>query len=130
MKPRRSALPLPRYVLRKPLRNATWAYFFNVPTWARKAGCPVKNEPLGADHDAAVNVPKHILLPAFDAWRSGGDTMHPTPRWREPARSTGCLPSIAPTAASPSSIRRPSGTMRIGFKLVGNYLLKDSTRLG
>jgi hypothetical protein len=40
----RSALPLPRYVLRKPVKSG-WAYFFNVPSWARKAGCPVTNEP-------------------------------------------------------------------------------------
>ena len=46
MKPPRSAQPLPRYVQRKPLKSG-WAYFFNVPTWARKAGCPVKNEALG-----------------------------------------------------------------------------------
>ena len=39
MKPRRSALPLPRYVQRKPLKNS-WGYFFNVPTWARKDELP------------------------------------------------------------------------------------------
>ena len=54
MKVRRSALPLPRYVERKPLKSG-WGYFFNVPTWARKAGCPVKNEALGTDYDAAVD---------------------------------------------------------------------------
>src|SRR5882724_3666980 len=37
MKPGRSALPLPRYVLRKPLRGGAHGYFFNVPVWARKA---------------------------------------------------------------------------------------------
>jgi hypothetical protein len=26
----------------------------NVPTWARKAGCPMNNEALGPDYDAAV----------------------------------------------------------------------------
>jgi len=52
MKTSRSALPLPRYVLRKPTKGG-WAYFFNVPTWARKAGCPVENEPLGTDYAAA-----------------------------------------------------------------------------
>jgi hypothetical protein len=65
MTPPRSALPLPRYVLRKPLKNATWAYFFNVPTWARAAACPVKNEPLGTDYAAAVSRAETILLPAL-----------------------------------------------------------------
>jgi hypothetical protein len=53
MKPRRSAQPLPRYVIRKPMKSG-WGHFFNVPTWARKAGCPVKNEALGTDYDTPV----------------------------------------------------------------------------
>jgi hypothetical protein len=39
MKPPRSALPLPRYTLRKALKGGTWGFFFNVPMWARKTGC-------------------------------------------------------------------------------------------
>jgi hypothetical protein len=35
-----AVLPLPRYVLRKPLKRVS-VYVFNVPLWARKAGCPV-----------------------------------------------------------------------------------------
>lgn len=65
MKPRRSALPLPRYVQRKPLKNG-WGFFFNVPTWARKAGCAIKSEPLGADYEAAVGRAETVLLPALD----------------------------------------------------------------
>jgi hypothetical protein len=70
---KRSTLPLPRYVLRKPLK-ASWAYFFNVPMWARASGCPVRNEPLGADYAAAVERAETVLLPAFDSWRTGGST--------------------------------------------------------
>jgi hypothetical protein len=71
MKPRRTALPLPRYVGRKPLKTG-WGYFFNVPTWARKAGCPIRNEALGTDYNAAVHRAETVLLTAFDSWRSGG----------------------------------------------------------
>ena len=70
MKPPRSALPLPRYVQRKPLKNG-WGYFFNVPTWAR-TGCPIKNEALGVDYLTAVQRAETVLLPAFDSWRTGG----------------------------------------------------------
>ena len=52
-KPPRSALPLPRYVRRKPW-GGRWFYFFDVPTWARKKGCSVENEPLGSDYAEAV----------------------------------------------------------------------------
>ena len=62
---RRSALPLPRYVRRKPLKGG-WGYFFDVPTWARTAGCPIGNEPLGTDYAAAVDRAETILLPLFD----------------------------------------------------------------
>jgi hypothetical protein len=72
MTPRRSALPLPRYVLRMPLKDGSWAYFFNVPSWARQAGCPVRNEALGTDYAAAVERAETILLKQFDSWRDGG----------------------------------------------------------
>lgn len=72
MKRGRSALPLPRYTLRKWIASG-WAYFFNIPSWARTRGCPLQNEPLGADHDRAVQRVERILLPAFDSWRTGGE---------------------------------------------------------
>jgi hypothetical protein len=67
MNPRRSALPLPRYVLRKPLKGG-WGHFFNLPMWARKSGCPIHNEPLGIDYEKAVERAEKMLLPAFDSW--------------------------------------------------------------
>jgi hypothetical protein len=128
MKPPRSARPLPRYVLRKPLRDA-WGYFFNVPTWARKAGCPVKNEPLGRDYDAAVRRAETVLLPAFDSWLSGGASDE--------------LPKIAAVGtldwvfAEYRSDRRftklDPKTKRLhesGMRLVGDQVLKDGRRLG
>jgi hypothetical protein len=72
----RSALPLPRYTLRKPIKNGI-AYFFNVPTWAREAGCTIENEPLGTDYAAAVERAETVLLPAFDSWHTGGASAGP-----------------------------------------------------
>jgi hypothetical protein len=72
MKPPRSAKPLPRYTRRKPLASGQWGYFFEPPTWARRAGCPVGAEPLGEDYDLAVRRAEDILLKAFDSWRTGG----------------------------------------------------------
>ena len=69
MRRSRSALPLPRYTLHKRVKNG-WSYFFNIPSWARERGCPLQNEPLGADYDRAVQRVERILLPAFDSWRS------------------------------------------------------------
>jgi uncharacterized membrane protein YphA (DoxX/SURF4 family) len=47
-----------------------WAYFFNVPMWARKAGCRIQNAALGTDYETAVASAETVLLPAFDAWHS------------------------------------------------------------
>jgi hypothetical protein len=65
MKPTRSALPLPRYVERKPLKSGAWSYFFHVPLWAKKAGCTVHSERLGTDYQTAVSRAETVLLPAF-----------------------------------------------------------------
>jgi hypothetical protein len=124
----RSALPLPRYVLRKPRKGGGSAYFFNVPTWARAAGCPVANEPLGTDYNAAVQRAETVLLPAFDCWRGGGNT-----KCEDIAR-TGTLDWIF---AEYRQDRRYTGLDRrtkrnheTGFRLVGQYVMKDGRRLG
>ena len=128
MKPRRSALPLPRYVERKPLK-AGWGYFFNVPTWARKAGCPMKNEALGTDYDAAVARAENVLLRAFDSWRTGGDS-----DGVPPVAAPGTLDwVIAEYRADRRFTKLDPKTKRnheVGFNLVGDFVLKDGRRLG
>jgi hypothetical protein len=130
-KPPRTALPLPRYVERR-WTKAGWTYHFHVPTWAKRAGCPMHTEALGTDLDAAIKRAETILLPAFDAWRSGDAKI-----------ASGTAPAIAAvgtldwvfaeyradrryTKLDPKSKRNHEN----GFKLVGNYILKDKTRLG
>lgn len=129
MKPPRSALPLPRYVERKPI-GAGWAHYWHTPKWAKDAGCPIGNEALGLDYAAAVKRAEGVLLPAFDAWRSGD-------------AKTATMPAVAMvgtldwlfaeyradrryTKLDPKSKRNHE----VGFKLVGGYVLKDGMRLG
>ena len=126
---RRSALPLPRYVLRKPIKGG-WGYFFNVPTWARKAGCQVRNEALGTEYAAAVQRAETVLLPAFDSWRSGAVS--------DKSASTVTAPNtldwvFAEYRADRRFTKLDSRTKRnheVGFRLVGGYALKDGRRLG
>jgi hypothetical protein len=120
---RRSALPLPRYVLRK-LSKAGWAYFFNPPTWARAAGCPVKAEALGRDYDAAVRRAETILLPQLDALH--GD---------EDAASTSLTLDwvFAEYRADRRYAKLDVRTRRnheSGLRLIGHYAMKDGQRLG
>src|SRR5580700_6307484 len=72
MKPSRTTRPLPRYVRRKPLVNGAWGYFFQPPTWAKRAGCTVQSAALGFNYEVARQRAEDVLLPAFDSWRTGG----------------------------------------------------------
>ena len=60
---------LPRHVMREPFGDG-WRYYFIVPTKARKAGCPLRNEGLGTAFEVAVTRAEDVLLPALDAWCS------------------------------------------------------------
>jgi hypothetical protein len=129
MKPPRTALPLPRHVLRKPLKSGKHGYFFNIPTKARKAGCTMCNEPLGTDYAAAVQRAETILLPAFDAWLKGD-----TAASSSPVAVAGTLDWLfAEYRADRRYTKLDAKTRRnheSGFKLVGGRVLKDGRRLG
>jgi hypothetical protein len=131
---RRSALPLPRYTLHKRVKNG-WGYFFNVPSWARKRGCPLQNEPLGADYDKAVQRMERILLPAFDSWRSGGEdatsvvgVVVGTLDWmfHEYRRTWSQKTAKRLQALSPGQCR----VHETGIKMICEYQLQDGRRLG
>jgi hypothetical protein len=49
-------LPLPRYVIAKPLASGATGFYFTVPTRYRKMGCTIPNEPLGGDYAVACGV--------------------------------------------------------------------------
>jgi hypothetical protein len=129
LKPPRSALPLPRYVKRRP-GKAAWGYYFITPTWALRAGCPVASEPLGVDYASAVQRAETVLLPALDSWRTGGATDKAQP----PGAKAGTLDWVF---AQYRSDRRFAGldaktkrTHELGFRLVSGYVLKNGQRLG
>src|SRR3954469_25577822 len=130
MKAPRSALKLPRHVQRKPLKSGARAYFFNIPTKARKAGCPLHNEALGTDYKAAVDRAENVLLPAFDAWLKGGalDATMPS------VTAVGTLDWLFGEYRSDRRFTKlDTKTKRnheSGFKLVGGHILKDGRRLG
>ena len=66
MRKPRTVQPLPRYVRRKWLKSGSWSYFFEPPTWARKAGCSIEAEALGSDYESARDKAEVVLLPAFE----------------------------------------------------------------
>ena len=129
MKRPRSALPLPRYVRRKPLKGG-WGYFFDVPTWARVAGCTIENEPLGTDYAAAVERAEMVLLPAFDSWRSGGSTDVQVADVAKPGTLDWVFAEYRADRRFTKLDVRTRRNHEVGFRLVGGYLMKDGRRLG
>jgi hypothetical protein len=129
VKPPRTALPLPRYIERR-WTKAGWTYHFHVPTWAKRTGCLMHTEALGPDIDAAIKRAETILLPAFDAWRSG-DTKTAT---TSAVATVGTLDWVfAEYRADRRYTKLDAKSKRnheVGFKLVGGYVLKDGKRLG
>lgn len=125
----RTALPLPRYVRRKFLKTRQWGYFFEVPTWARKAGCEIENRALGTDYAYAVHEAETLLIPAFDSWRTRG--------------ASDLVPAKAAAGTlnwmfneyrnSARAMEVSAGAMKLheqGFALVGKHVLKDGRELG
>src|SRR5215831_9844839 len=127
---KRSALPLPRYVLRKPRKGGGWRYFFNVPMWAREAGCPVGNEPLGAEYEAAVHRAETVLLPAFDSWRSGGGRAVQSADVATPDTLDWVFAEYRADRRFTKLDVRTRRNHEVGFRLVGGYVMKDGRRLG
>ena len=131
MRPPRTALPLPRYTERKPLKGGGWAHFFHVPSWARKAGCTIRNEPLGTDYKAAVDRAENILLPAFDSWRSGGAS---DDKKLDTIAKSGTLDWMFAEYRTDRRYTKLDGKSKRnhenGFKLVGGHKMADGRRLG
>jgi hypothetical protein len=125
----RRAGDLPRYILRKLVRGVGYAYYFNVPMWARRKGCPVKNEPLGTDKDAAAKRAEQVLLPAFDSWRTGGLTDAPATGTKYGTLNW----AFAEFRADSRFTKLEARTKRnheSGMRLVGGFVMTDGRKLG
>lgn len=134
MRAKRSARRLPRYVTRRPLSGGKWGYFFNLPGWTRRDGCPVGNEPLGTDFDAAVIRAETVLLPAFDAWLDKGEGADVA---AAPAGAKfGTLDWVvaeyrkAPRGKFNKLDPRTRRNHEVGFRMVSTFKLADGRRLG
>src|SRR5262245_31619821 len=124
--PPRTALPLPRYVERRPLKTGGWGHFFHVPSKYRTKGCPVHNEPLGIDYDAAVSRAETILLPAFDAWLRPDKDNKTAPKQMPVIAAAYTLDWVFAVYRADRRYKKlDAGTKRNhenGFKLVGGYI--------
>jgi hypothetical protein len=68
--------PLPRFVIAKHLKTGSTGFYFNIPTYYRKFGCTIPNEPLGTDYVIACGENgdggrAESLNRLFDEWNAG-----------------------------------------------------------
>jgi hypothetical protein len=120
----RTALPLPRYVIRLWSKRRGWTYYWNLPASVRRDDCPVANETLGADYEAAVKRAETVLLPAFDAWRGGDVPVKPD----APAKQGTLDWLFAQYRADRKFKKLPTGSRRDKeghLRLVGGHMLNS-----
>jgi hypothetical protein len=128
---------LPRYTRRKWLKGAQhWAYYFEVPTWARKPAtgdprglCLLASEELGTDYARAVARVEEVLLPQFESWRTNSlaDLTPSSPVFE----TLDWLFSEYKTTDEFKDLSQGQRKLhQDGFDLVGAFLLKDGRRLG
>jgi hypothetical protein len=129
MKPLRTALKLPRYCRRKPLKNGRWAYFFEPPTWARKQGCQLEADAPGQNYDAAVARAENVLLPAFDSWRTGG-LSDLAPRGYAKGSFDWLVHEFKKQQKWKDLDPHTKRTYEHGTKLFADHILKDGSRAG
>lgn len=129
--PPRSALPLPRYTRRKWNKAAgVWGYYFEPPTWARKADCPVEAEALGVDYDLAVQRAENVLLKALDSWRTSGAS-DLVPSAVAPKGTFDWLAAEFKASRQYKEVGRSTKrTYDQGLALASKYLLKNGTTFG
>src|SRR5262245_2812453 len=67
--PRRKPLGWPRYMVARRLKSGATAYYWVIPSWAKRNGCILKIEALGIDYADAKKRCDALLNPQFDTWR-------------------------------------------------------------
>ncbi len=102
------------------------AYYWKLPTWAKKADCKIEAEALGKDYANAKARCDDVLNPQLDAWRKG-ETVSPEAR----VGTLKWLVEIFKEDEKFSSLG--SLTQRdyqSGFELITSYSLKNGRRFG
>jgi integrase len=126
--PRRKPLGWPRYMVARRLKTGSIAYYWVLPTWAKRNGCTLQVEPLGVDYTSAKQRCDEVLNPQFDAWR-GREEIVPSDR---------AVPGtfdwmIAVYKSSPLFRKLPTRTQKsydAALRLASQHKLKDKRRFG
>lgn len=67
--PRKKPAGWPKLMVSKRLKSGVVSYYWDIPSWAKKAGCALQSEALGSDYALAKSRCDTLLNPQFDSWR-------------------------------------------------------------
>jgi hypothetical protein len=126
--PRRKPLGWPRYMVARRLKSGAVAYYWVLPTWSKRKGCPLQVEALGCDYAVAKQRCDAVLNLQFGAWR----------RHQEVAPSNQAVSGtfdwmIAIYKSSPLFQKLPAKTQKsydAALRLVSRHQLKDNRTFG
>jgi Phage integrase family len=76
--PRHKPLGWPRYMVTRRLKSGAIAYYWVIPSWAKRNGCPLVIEALGTDYADAKKRCDELLNPQLDAWRKREEIFLPS----------------------------------------------------
>ncbi|MGO9631405.1 MAG: hypothetical protein ACLPXW_20770 [Xanthobacteraceae bacterium] len=90
----------------------------------------MKNEALGNDYESAVHRAETVLLPAFDSWASGGASDQKATIVVAPYSLDWLFSEFRADRRFTTLDAKTRRLHEVGFRMVGNYRLKDGRRLG
>src|SRR5690242_3553679 len=127
---KRKPLGWPKLMVAKRLKKGSIAYYWDIPTWAKRKGCTLPGHALGSDYGQAKQRCDEILNPQFDAWSAVGSSE--AIKADKPLIGTfDWLVSIYKSL--PKYTRRPAKTRKSydsALRLVSQHKLKDGRRFG
>jgi hypothetical protein len=110
------------------LKSGTTAYYWVLPTWAKRSGCTLQVEALGLDYALAKQRCDELLNPQFDAWRKREEFVRP-----DRAQSGTFDWMIAIYKSSPLFQKLPARTQKsydAALRLASQHELRDKRRFG
>jgi hypothetical protein len=110
------------------LKSGTVAYYWVLPTWAKRTGCTLQVEALGVDYALAKLRCDEVLNPRFDAWRKREEIVHAD---RAPPGTFDWM--ITLYKSSPLFQTLPVRTQKsydAALRLASQYELKDKRKFG
>jgi hypothetical protein len=128
--PKRKPAGWPKLMVERRLKGGAVGYYWAVPTWAAKAGCPVGGEALGTDYAAAKQRCDDFLNPQYDSWRTQGTSDDIEARVR-PGTFDWLVGIYKMSPKYSADIQaRTRKSYDAALALISNYIIKDGRTFG